>query len=98
MDPGFNATVPNSTDGQVSLGEEQRKREMVRISQDITQFCFDFCVNNFRTRDVDQIEADCITHCATKYVSTHSRAATVFTNQQLLQMQNQIEQMMAQFK
>eukprot|EP01123_Difflugia_compressa_P006268 TRINITY_DN18442_c0_g1_i1.p1 TRINITY_DN18442_c0_g1~~TRINITY_DN18442_c0_g1_i1.p1 ORF type:complete len:110 (-),score=30.34 TRINITY_DN18442_c0_g1_i1:22-351(-) len=67
-----------------NIGEEHKKREEQQLRHEVTMFCFDFCINNFRTRKLDSIEQACLQHCAEKFMSYHIRAARIYEQQMLL--------------
>uniref|UniRef100_A0A6B2LVA7 Mitochondrial import inner membrane translocase subunit n=1 Tax=Arcella intermedia TaxID=1963864 RepID=A0A6B2LVA7_9EUKA len=73
------------------MSKDVRKRELERFRFDITDYCFDFCVNNFRTREFDHVEAVCINHCTEKYIAHHLRVSRTYSDQLLLKEEKQRE-------
>jgi hypothetical protein len=54
------------------------------VQNDLTFFCFDNCIVNLRTRDLDRHEAACLDICTEKYAAFFIRAGRIFGEQQVL--------------
>lgn len=55
-----------------------------QIQQELTFFCFDTCISNLRTRDIDRHEQTCLDICTDKYAQFFLRSGRIFSEQRLL--------------
>lgn len=55
-----------------------------QIQQDLTFFCFDTCISNLRTRDIDRHEQSCLDVCTDKYAQFFMRSGRIFSEQRIL--------------
>jgi len=65
----------------------------LQIVAEMVDQCFDTCVYNFRTRNLDHKENDCVYTCADKYFRVAARAGAVMTEQTILHHANQVKDM-----
>ena len=54
----------------------------------LVERCFQPCVTNFRTKNLDKWESKCLENCAERFVKSSNRASLRFQEFQALEMQN----------
>jgi len=70
------------------LQEEMQKlqvEEGIRNLNSITERCFEVCVNNFRTRKLENSEETCFKRCFEKHIKISMRLQKTFQESQLIQ-------------
>ena len=90
MDRFLQQATPQERESLMEAMNEMQIREMQSMFNMLTQKCFNKCVNNFRGRNLDSTEKNCITYCSEKYMQHMARVGQRFAEEsQGLQQQPQ---------
>jgi len=68
-------------------------RDFLTIYNQISESCFTRCVNTFQTRDLTDIENQCVEQCTNKNVRVNHKVMAIYMEVQPLIVQKRIEEM-----
>jgi import inner membrane translocase subunit TIM9 len=89
MDRYLQQASPHDRDVLSDLMNELQLKEMQTMFNMLTQKCFTKCINNFRARNLDSSEKNCINICAEKYLAHMGRVGQRFHEESLMNQQQQ---------
>mmetsp|Transcript_28458 Transcript_28458/g.43576 ORF Transcript_28458/g.43576 Transcript_28458/m.43576 type:complete len:98 (+) Transcript_28458:64-357(+) len=61
-------------------------KDSLSMYMNLVERCFGTCVNNFRTKNLDQYETKCLENCSERYIQSANRAGLRFQEHQAVQM------------
>jgi len=92
MDRFLSSATPDERDALMEAMNELQVEEMQQMFNSLAQKCFNRCVNNFRARQLDSGERNCIGVCADKYMQHMARVGARFAEETMPAQQPQTQQ------
>ena len=82
MEGAFNNIPDHQKPEFMRYLEEQQVRDSLHMYNHLVEQCFDKCVTSFRSKQLEDSEAKCMSNCAEKFLKLTQRVGFRFTEYQ----------------